>query len=304
MRKFLAVPAVLAALLFPASALANVSHATLLSCGEADFTVTGETTPWTYKITQAGDNIPLASGTVLKATPAYPSESEVTIGFRATTSNPVEVTAEVNHEGSAKSSISATVINCGPEGITGPKGEPGTPGANGKDGEPGSQGPAGPAGHDGATGPIGPKGDTGATGSKGDTGAQGATGATGLQGEKGATGDTGATGAAGTNGTNGTNGDNGQNGVGYDCLGEAVPQFEEQFVAPTCIGETGATGATGDTGPEGPAGPQGPAGAAGATGTAGPAGTTTTLVKTVAPKVKPKPKHKKHITHHKAAVTG
>lgn len=158
------------------------------------------------------------------------------------------------------------------------------------------------------------------TGTKGEPGKEGKEGLPGHEGKEGKEGHEGKEGKPST-----TPGPHGPEGPPSTVPGPVGPQgpagpgcFTDEHVVPACVGPAGPQGPTGPAGPigpQGPTGPQGeqgpsvfgpigPVGPAGPQGPAGATGSIGTAVVVSAPAPKAKPKHKKHIVKHKAAVTG
>lgn len=213
MKKMAILMVMATALVFAAQAQAwSGGSIDLISCGEADVTLTVQSGPWGYKITQDTSTI------LLQGTSPSPSSGvkSLSIGVRATDNAEHKITVEIGNASNLSDghvSDSAYFVNCGPivgtPGPTGPKGDKGDTGATGSTGLTGAKGDKGDTGPAGATGP---KGDTGAAGAKGDNGATGSTGATGASGTNGANGANGSVGPAGVAGPAGAPGSNGVNG--------------------------------------------------------------------------------------------
>ena len=143
MRKLVPTVALVATMLAaPTSALAHASSGTLVSCGEVDFTVSGETTPWSYKIEEDYKGTVLAQGEVV-----VKNTGTLSIGFRDTDNNAHMVSATIFNNNPAKDGKSeqyATVVNCGPVvGTPGPEGPAGPEGPKGSNGTPGEEGSPG-----------------------------------------------------------------------------------------------------------------------------------------------------------------
>jgi hypothetical protein len=128
-----AAATMLLALVLAGQAFAWNSNATHISCGQADFTLSKQTTPWQYTISEDGKIVKTGSF-------ANPTQSTVTIGVRASSDDPHVITVSVVYSSGGEevgSSITGLFVNCGPTtGLSGPAGPPGvgTPGINGKDG--------------------------------------------------------------------------------------------------------------------------------------------------------------------------
>jgi opacity protein-like surface antigen len=150
MKKFAGL-AVLAALMFPASAFAWHVESISLSCGQADVQVS---TAGAWKYTLTGFLNTSGEFTTTKSPEGFTLGGVFGNGEETFTVYRVD----------AHTSITYQFSNCtAPKGSTGPQGPPGPRGEVGPQGPAGPQGPKGEVGITGGVGPQGPVGPRGAS---------------------------------------------------------------------------------------------------------------------------------------------